>query len=146
MLTLYTVPDVPSVQAIPLAQSSVAAGFPSPAEGRMEGTLDLNQLVIRRPHATFFVRVEGGSMRGAGILAGDLLVVDRGEPVRDGSVVLAVLNGEFTVKRWRCVSGRWVLQPAHPDYPSIEVGECDFEIWGVVTHSVRNHLMRTCSP
>lgn len=112
----------------------------------MEGTLDLNQLVIRRPHATFFVRVEGDSMRGAGILAGDLLVVDRGESVRDGSVVLAVLNGEFTVKRWRCVSGRWVLQAAHPDYPALEVGESDFEIWGVVTHSVRNHLTRPCSP
>lgn len=76
----------------------ISAGFPSPAEDYLEGRLDLNQLLIRKPAATYFVRVVGDSMIGAGIHSGDLLVVDRSLEAGDGRVVIAVLNGELTVK------------------------------------------------
>jgi len=128
----------PPVCLLPLAASSVAAGFPSPATDHLEGALDLNQLLVLRPHATFFVRVTGESMRGAGIHPGDLLVVDRAELARDGSIVLAVLDGEFTVKRWRRRGGRWRLEADNPDYPDIDVHGRTFEIWGVVLHAVRD--------
>jgi DNA polymerase V len=129
--------EAPPPCLVPLAGSSVIAGFPSPATGHMEGALDLNALMVRRPHATFFVRVTGESMRDAGIYDGDLLVVDRAETPRNGSIVLAVLDGEFTVKRWRKEKGVWMLQAEHPDYPPIAVSERAFEIWGVVTYAVR---------
>jgi len=110
------------------------AGFPSPADDYIEGKLDLNAYLVRHPSATFFVRVAGDSMIEAGIHDGDILVVDRAVRSRSGHVVVAVLDGEFTVKRLRLTAGRVVLQPANPVYPAIEVAEeADFEIWGVVT-------------
>lgn len=134
---VYPAAAAPPPLRLPLALSAVAAGFPSPATDHMDGALDLNALMVRRPSATFFVRVQGESMRDAGIYEGDLLVVDRAEPPTDGAVVLAILDGEFTVKRWRHRDGRWQLHADHPDYPPIDIGERDFEIWGVVTHTVR---------
>ena len=86
---------------LPLMCWSVEAGFPSPAEGQVDEALDLNDLLIDHPHATYFVRVRGDSMRDAGIHHGDLLIVDRAQTPRSGDVIVAALNGEFTVKRWR---------------------------------------------
>lgn len=126
---------------LPLVEASVSAGFPSPAEDHVEKKLDLNDLLIQHPAATFFVRVEGESMIDAGICSGDLLIVDRAVRARDKSVVVAVLNGEFTVKRINKEAGKFFLVPENPDYPRIEVSEeMDFKVWGVVTnviHSVR---------
>ena len=85
----------------PLMESPVAAGFPSPAEQYAEMPLDLNELLVRNPPATYFVRASGDSMTGAGIRSGDILVVDRSLDAADGSIVIANVDGEFTVKRLR---------------------------------------------
>ncbi|PCI41969.1 MAG: hypothetical protein COB46_01965 [Rhodospirillaceae bacterium] len=124
---------------LPVLASSVHAGFPSPAEDYVEGSLDLNEHLIRHPAATFIVRVEGESMRGAGIFPGDLLVVDRSVEPRDGHVVIAAVEGELTVKRLKGRAGQWSLIAEHPDFPPIRLnggGEAS-SIWGVVTSSVR---------
>ncbi|MDG1482493.1 MAG: translesion error-prone DNA polymerase V autoproteolytic subunit [Myxococcota bacterium] len=113
--------------------SRIQAGFPSPADGSIDEVLDLNSLMVRRPSATFFVRVEGDSMKDAGILSGDILVVDRAERARHGAVVLAVLDGEFTIKQWVGDA----LLPANPAYPRIPLhAGRDFEIWGVVMYAI----------
>ena len=86
---------------------SVVAGFPSPAEQYLEPPLDLNELLVKRPAATYFVRVEGDSMVGAGISDGDLLVVDRSLRPADGDVIIASVDGDFTVKTLRLGNGEW---------------------------------------
>ena len=112
----------------------VPAGFPSPAGDYEEQRLDLNSYLVSNPAATFFVRVAGDSMIGAGIHHGDLLVVDRSLEPRDKSVVIAVLNGELTVKRIRLRCGKIILEPENPDYASQEItADAAFEVWGVVT-------------
>jgi DNA polymerase V len=130
-------PDVATALSRPLLLSRVPAGFPSPADDYLEGTLDLNQHLIRHKAATFFVRVQGDSMTGAGIQDGDLLIVDRAVEPRDKSVAIAVVNGEFTVKRIRKQQGRVWLAAENADYPPLEVTEgSQLEVWGVVTHVI----------
>jgi len=112
---------------------TVPAGFPSPAEDVVEGSLDLNRYLIHRPAATFFVRVKGDSMIGAGIYSGDLLIVDRAVEPTHGSVVIAVVNGDLTIKRLHREGDRLCLMPENPAYLPIEIDEAmEFEIWGVV--------------
>jgi len=129
--------DAPRLER-PLYLSTVQAGFPSPADDYVEARLDLNEHLVHHPAATFFVRVAGDSMTGAGIYCGDILVVDRAiEPV-DKSIVVAALHGELTVKRLRRNNDRVRLEPENPDYPTIEIPEGeDLVIWGVVTSSIR---------
>ncbi|MEB4590135.1 translesion error-prone DNA polymerase V autoproteolytic subunit [Candidatus Thiothrix sp. Deng01] len=119
----------------PLFSSRIPAGFASPADDDIETRLDLNQHLIKNPSDTFFLSVEGESMIGAGIHEGDLLIVDRSVDPQDGSIVIASLNGEVTVKRLRIETNKSVtLQPENPNYPCIVVKpETDFNIWGVVT-------------
>lgn len=115
----------------------VSAGFPSPADDYLETPLDLNELLISHPAATFFVRSQGESMMGAGIQDGDLLVVDRSLKAVNGDIVIAILNGDFTVKRlvWRGSSAR--LEPAHSSYKAISIdAETGVEIWGVVKYVI----------
>lgn len=121
----------------PLFTATVAAGFPSPADDYIEGHLDLNEHLIKHPAATFFVRVSGDSMQGAGIHSNDLLIVDRAREPSDGSVVIAVLRGEMTVKRIRQEGEKIFLVPENDDYETLEVDDgADFEVWGVVTHVI----------
>ena len=122
---------------IPLAHYSIPAGFPSPAEDYVDQALDLNELLVTNPPATFFVRVTGDSMIDAGIHHGDILSVDRSEEAHDGSIVIALINGELTVKELSlCPSVR--LIPHNPAYPVIELAENDdFEIFGRVKGLVR---------
>ncbi|CVI66157.1 MULTISPECIES: LexA family protein [unclassified Alistipes] len=118
---------------IPLAESGVHAGFPSPADDFLEGSLDLNRLVVRHPEATFFARVEGDSMQGEGIAEGDLLVVDKAVEPYDGCLAVAYVDGEFTLKRVRIEPHRILLVPANPKYRTIEVSpDREFAVWGVV--------------
>jgi len=110
---------------------SVVAGFPSPAEQYLEPPLDLNELLVKRPAATYFVRVEGDSMVGKGIYDGDLLVVDRSLDPKDGDVVIANVDGEFTVKTLRKKGGRIGLQPANDKYPTIVLsGASELKVFG----------------
>ncbi len=123
--------------SLPLFVGGVSAGFPSPAEDYTDQKLDLNELLIKNPAATFFVRVDGDSMTGAGIHHDDILVVDRSRQAVHRDIVIAVLDGELTVKRLirdgHC--GRLVAE--NTDYPSITIGSEDgCEIWGVVTSMV----------
>ena len=100
---------------------SVVAGFPSPAEQYLEPPLDLNELLVKRPAATYFVRVEGDSMVGAGISDGDLLVVDRSLRPADGDVIIASVDGDFTVKTYRRDKDGVRLEPANAAYPVIRL-------------------------
>ena len=112
----------------------VAAGFPSPAEDYVEGKLDLNQHLIKHPAATFFVRVAGDSMIDAGIHPGDILIVDRSIEAIDKKVVIAIIDGELTVKRIRKTNSRVYLVPENSNYNPMQIKEeMNFEIWGVVT-------------
>jgi DNA polymerase V len=117
----------------------VSAGFPSPADDYIEGRLDLNELMIRHPAATFFVRVAGDSMIGAGIHHDDILVVDRSlDPAHD-KVVIAVVNGDLTVKRLFKQNGVVRLLAENPDYPPMELNEeTACEIWGVVAFVIHS--------
>ncbi len=127
----------PPRQPHPLYASRVQAGFPSPADDYVEGTLDLNEHLIRHPAATFFVRATGDSMLGAGIHPGDLLVVDRAIHPADGRVVIAVLDGELTVKRLRLRDGLVQLVPENPAYAPITLtSDAELIVWGVVTSVV----------
>jgi DNA polymerase V len=123
--------------SLPLFLSPVSAGFPSPSEDYVEKNLDLNELLIRHPAATFFVRVEGASMKNAKISDGDILVVDRSLTAASGKIVVAVLNGEFTVKRVRIEKGMIELVPENESFSPIKITpQTDFQIWGVVTYII----------
>ena len=123
----------------PLFAARIPAGFPSPADDYVDKGLDLNEFLVRHPAATFFVRVAGNSMTGAGINSGDILVVDRAETARDQSVVIAALNGELTVKRFVRDGDRVSLVSENDAYAPLEVtGEMDFEVWGVVVHVIHS--------
>lgn len=119
---------------LPLYQSLVMAGFPSPAEDEVECELDLNELLIKQPTATFFLRVSGSSMINAGIHDNDILVVDRSlEPVH-GKIVIAAVNGELTVKRLYRKGGKIQLVAENEAYAPIQITEeSELHIWGVVT-------------
>jgi DNA polymerase V len=115
----------------------VSAGFPSPADDYLEDKLDLNQHLHKHEAATFFVKVRGDSMIGAGIHSGDLLIVDRALEPTDKSVVIAVVNGELTVKRICKRDGKLSLMPENGNYTPIPITTfTDFEVWGVVTHVI----------
>ena len=117
---------------------SVHAGFPSPADDFLEGSLDLNSLVIKHPEATFFARVEGDSMQDEGIAEGDILVVDKAIEPFDGCLAVAYVEGEFTLKRVRMEPDRILLVPANPRYKIIEIAAGqDFAVWGVVRWIVK---------
>ena len=125
--------------AVPLASTTAACGFPSPADDHMDRPLDFNELLVRNPSATFAVRISGESMRDRGLLPGDVSVVDRARPPVSGCIVLGLVGGEFTVKTYRLrAGGAVVLEAANPDFPDIAVDEASaFEVWGVVTGIVR---------
>lgn len=128
-------------RSIPLVASLLHAGFPSPADDYRDTVLDLNSLVIQHPEATFYVRVTGDSMHDAGIRAGDILVVDRAISPADRAIIVALLNGEFTVKRLSLQNDQIALLPANPRYrPLLITEEMEFQVWGVVTYCI--HQLR----
>jgi DNA polymerase V len=121
----------------PLMASKISAGFPSPAQDYIEGKLDLNEYMVAHPAATFFVRVDGYSMVGAGIQPDDILVVDRSLDATHNRIVIAIVDGELTVKRLKIEAKEYFLMPESEDYPSIHIHEgMDFAIWGVVTYVI----------
>jgi DNA polymerase V len=129
----------PTQISLPIFTSSVRAGFPSPADDYLDGSIDLNRFLISNPAATFMIRVQGDSMTGAGIFSNDVLVVDRSKDPKNGDVIVAVLNGEFTIKRLVKQNGIYILQPENPNYENIILTtESGFQIWGVVTYVLHN--------
>jgi DNA polymerase V len=126
---------------LPFFSARIPAGFPSPADDYIDRRLDLNELLIKHPSATFFVKVSGDSMTGAGIQSGDTLIVDRAETPLSNSIIIAALDGELTVKRLVIQGNRAFLKAENPGYAPIAIGpESGFEIWGVVIHVI--HTVR----
>ncbi|QCR38901.1 translesion error-prone DNA polymerase V autoproteolytic subunit [Nissabacter sp. SGAir0207] len=123
--------------AIPLFLERCQAGFPSPAADYVERTLDLNEYCIRHPSATYFVRAEGDSMSQGGISSGDLLIVDRSEKPGHGDIVIAAVDGEFTVKRLM-LRPRLGLFPMNPAFPPLYVDPDTLEIFGKVMHIIHS--------
>lgn len=125
---------------LPLFSHKVAAGFPSPADDYIEGRLSLDEHLIQHKDATFFVRAKGNSMTGAHIDDGDILIVDKSLKPQFGDIVVAVVDGEFTVKFLAQRGEAVMLMPANPKFKEIEFKDGqELEIWGVVTSSVKKH-------
>lgn len=135
--TIALAADLGPPLSLPLLGTPVRAGFPSPADDFVEGSLDLNAHLVRNAAATFYVRASGASMTGAGIFPGDILVVDRSIEPAHGKIVIAILNGALTVKRLHKRAGQVQLRSENPAYAPITITEGEeLLIWGVVTNVV----------
>ena len=133
----FFIPDSFAHLQLPYFPQGIPAGFPSPADDHLQKTLDLHEHLIKHPAATFYAHVQGDSMRDANLNDGDLLIIDRAETPRHKSIVVAILNGEFLVKRLYKRNGEVKLLPENKFYAAIDVTEgMDFEIWGVVSHII----------
>lgn len=127
-----------SCAAIPFAAVRVACGFPSPADDYLDAPLDFNELLVKNPSATFAVRLESESMTGAGMLPGDIAIVDRSLNAKNGDIVVALIDTEFTVKRLLQHGAGVTLKAENPAFADIEIAEGQsFEIWGVITGIAR---------
>ena len=131
--------QLPALVDVPLFGSKIPAGFPSPADDHLEATIDLNRQFVRHPAATFFVRVKGFSMIKAGIHDGDMLIVDRSLEAQSGSIVIAVINGELTLKRL-LIDGNGVwLMPENPEFQPLQITDgMELQVWGVVAHVIHS--------
>ena len=126
-----------SASLIPLVKEAISAGFPSPAEDYIELGIDLNKHLIKNPISTFFMRVSGNSMNNAGIYNNDLLIIDRSINPRPGHIVVAVLDGEFTLKRLIKNHDSYYLKAEKANYPAIDLCQhMDVQIWGVAIYSI----------
>ena len=131
--TFVPLPDAPR-SPLPLDGIKVSAGFPSPAADYEDRRLDINDYLVRNPVSTFFFSVEGDSMEGAEIFAGDILMVDKSIRPRHGHIVIAFVDGERLVKRLCNRAGRTALIAENPAYPTLEIREgMELVVWGVVT-------------
>tara|TARA_B100000900_G_scaffold413015_1_gene436012 strand:- start:794 stop:1252 length:459 start_codon:yes stop_codon:yes gene_type:complete len=131
-----------SLKNIHIYEGGISAGFPSPAEDYLDIDLNLHKYLVQNPASTFFIVAKGHSMEKAGIGNDDLLVVDKSLEAKHNDIVIAAVNGEFTVKRYINLNGKVCLRAESnsSDYPDINIKESlDFEIWGVVTHTIHNH-------
>lgn len=145
MKKIYSYPNIDIYSAetsvgleLPVTDTGIVAGFPSPADDFMDVSIDLNKELIKHPSATFYGRVRGDSMKDAGIEDGDLLVIDRSVEPADGKIAVCFVDGEFTVKRIKIDKDAVWLMPANPDYEPIKVTkENEFMIWGIVTYIIK---------
>ena len=126
---------------IPLLADSVSAGFPSPADDYTEENIDLNEHLISNPFSTFFLRVKGDSMINAGIKNKDLIIVDKSLRARPGNIVIAMIDGEFTIKRLSIKNNELYLKAENHNYPDFRFkNHIDVQIWGVVIYSIHSYL------
>ena len=122
-----------------LYSNPVSAGFPSPAEDHLDSSLDLNEYLIKHPSATFYIYAKGHSMNDVGIYDGDVMIVDRALEAKSKDIIIAVINGEFTVKRIYIKNNSIYLVPENKTFKSILIeDDMDFQIWGVVTHTIHS--------
>jgi len=120
---------------IPFSQSFVKAGFPSPAQDYFEDRIDIFKKIVKNPTSTFLVKAKGDSMEGKGIQDEDVLVVDKSREPKNNDIIIAYIDGEFTVKRFVKEDDRIILYPANNSYKPITItGENEFQVWGVVTY------------
>ena len=126
---------------IPLLNDSVSAGFPSPADDYTEENIDLNEHLISNPFSTFFLRVKGDSMINAGIKDKDLIIVDKSLIAKPGNNVIAMIDGEFTIKRLSIKNDELYLKAENHNYPDFSFkNHIDVQIWGVVIYSIHSYL------
>ena len=126
---------------IPLLTDSVSAGFPSPADDYTEENIDLNEHLISNPFSTFFLRVKGDSMINAGIKDKDLIIVDKSLIAKPGDIVIAMIDGEFTIKRLSIKNDELYLKAENHNYPDFRFkNHIDVQIWGVVIYSIHSYL------
>jgi len=131
-------PNENNIKDMPLAHTGVSAGFPSPADDFKELRISIDQEVVKNEEATFYARVDGQSMQGAGLDDGDLLVIDRSKEPEDNAIAVCFIDGEFTVKRLKVEAKCIFLMPENPSYKPIKVTEDNqLIIWGVVTYVVK---------
>lgn len=136
VLELFAI-DASESLTLPLFESTIPAGFPSPVDNAAELRLDLNKHLIKHPSTTFYARVKGDSMQNAGISDGDILIVDRTVEPRENDVVVCILDGDYTVKRVHLDQDEIFLQAANDEYAPIQVTEGNvLSIWGVVTYVI----------
>lgn len=129
--------DSAVLKSIPLYEQTVQAGFPSPADDFLDLDINLQDFLIKHPSATFCVRVNGSSMEKANIYSGDVMIVDKSLSPKNNSIVLAVIDSEFTVKRIKKNGTKLYLNPENDAFNPIEITEeMDFNVWGVVTHII----------
>ena len=134
-------PSTKTKSELPLVEATVSAGFPSPADDYSEARLDLNKELISNESATFYARVKGDSMTLAGISDGDLLIIDKSKTPVNGSIVVCLIDGEFTVKRLQKKENQFYLMPENDKYQPIRIKpENDVTIWGVVTYTIKKHI------
>ncbi len=134
------IPKGGNLQGYPYFEGGISAGFPSPADDFKENRISLDTELVGDTEATFYARVNGNSMEGAGMYDGDLLVIDRSIEPYDGCIAVCYLEGEFTVKRVKKEKNRVTLMPENPNYKPIVIeGETILLIWGIVTYSIKNH-------
>tara|TARA_B100000579_G_scaffold15696_1_gene11102 strand:- start:126 stop:572 length:447 start_codon:yes stop_codon:yes gene_type:complete len=136
-ISYFSREEAASTRLFPLATESISAGFPSPAEDYLELGIDLNKYLIKNPISTFFLRVSGNSMNNAGIYNNDLLIIDRSINPAPGHIVVALLDGEFTLKRLIKEKNNYYLKADKENYPTINLYEyIDVQIWGVAIYSI----------
>ena len=124
-----------------LIEQGISAGFPSPADDFKEIRISLDKEIIKNEEATFYARVDGESMQGAGLNDGDLIVIDRSEEPKNGSIAVCFLDGEFTVKRLKLKNKEIYLMPENSKYSPIKIGEGnELSIWGIVTYVVKKMI------
>ena len=136
-LEFYT-PENSNPLEIVLVQTGISAGFPSPADDFKEFKISLDRTLVKNKEATFYAKVSGQSMVGAGIDDGDLLIVDKSLEPKNNSIAVCFIDGEFTVKRLKISGGNVYLQPENASYKPIKVtNDNDFQVWGIVTHVIK---------
>ena len=124
---------------VPLISTSISAGFPSPADDYIEENIDLNEYLITNPFSTFFLRIKGNSMINSGIQDQDLIIVDKSITPKEGNIVIAMIDGEFTVKRLAKKNNELYLKAENNNYPDFNFRNYnDIQIWGVVIYSIHN--------
>lgn len=137
----FFIPDVSQELKLPLVDAFINAGFPSPADDYLDQKLDLNHLLIKNPSSTFFARVRGNSMIDAGIHDGDILIIDKSLEPKQTSVLVCLMDGEFTVKKIMKSNGDFYLMPQNKDFKPIKIEKnSNFRLWGVVTYCIHKLL------
>lgn len=138
LLEFYTA-QTDTKLSIPLVDEGISAGFPSPAQDFLDLAIDLNKELIQNPSSTFYARVNGQSMQDMGIDSGDLVIIDKSLPPKNGKIAVCFLDGEFTMKKIKLEKSCCWLIPANKDFKPIKVTkDNDFIIWGIVLHVIKS--------